>query len=68
MQNIEKERQERLAKGPIPSKREAPSPAVQSLQKDKASPDKQLDRGLEDTFPASDPVSATTTIKPGGPQ
>ena len=29
--------------------------------------DKALDRGLEDTFPASDPVSATSPTKPGNP-
>jgi hypothetical protein len=68
MQNMEKEQQERLAKGSNPSKKEAPSPAVQSLKKVETTPTKELDTGLEDTFPASDPVSATTTIKPGGPQ
>ena len=27
----------------------------------------ELEEGLEDTFPASDPVSATSTVTPGAP-
>jgi uncharacterized membrane protein len=27
----------------------------------------ELEEGLEDTFPASDPVSATNTVTPGAP-
>ena len=46
----------------------APSEAVKSLKDEKrtqARPDadSELDEGLEDTFPASDPVSVT---RPGG--
>ena len=29
--------------------------------------DERLEEGLEETFPASDPVSVTTTTKPGRP-
>jgi hypothetical protein len=47
------------------------SPAVQSLRKEQAEQRKQsgkgeLDRAIEDTFPASDPVSATHTSIPVG--
>lgn len=51
------------------------SPAVQSLRKEKAEQRKtdrksELQEGLEDTFPASDPVSAasTTTAAPVPPE
>lgn len=67
MQNVEQERQERLAKGSTPQKSGSPSPAVQSLKKSEASKTKELDKGLEDTFPASDPVSATSTTTSGKP-
>ncbi len=30
--------------------------------------DEQLNEGLEDTFPASDPVSVTSSSIPGGPK
>lgn len=50
------------------------SPAVRSLQKEKheqranpESEDEQLKRGLKDSFPASDPVSVTTTMTAGEP-
>ena len=51
------------------------SPAVKSLRKEQArekakSPeerDQELVRGLKDTFPASDPVSATNTTTSGEP-
>lgn len=33
---------------------------------DRATQEEQLNEGLEDTFPASDPVSATITSIPGG--
>ena len=56
--------------------REAPapggeSPAVQSLKSartahDLAALEEELDEGLEGTFPASDPVSATVSTIPGG--
>ncbi|PZM14899.1 hypothetical protein [Rhizobium tubonense] len=47
------------------------SPAVQSILKEQASQRaaprlEALDQGLEDTFPASDPVSATQTAVPAG--
>ncbi|NEJ23091.1 hypothetical protein GR247_23345 [Rhizobium leguminosarum] len=47
------------------------SPAVQSMRKEQAEQRKraqkgELDRGIEDTFPASDPVSATHTSIPAG--
>lgn len=47
------------------------SPAVQSLRKEQAEQRKQsrkgeLDKAIEDTFPASDPVSATHTSIPVG--
>lgn len=47
------------------------SPAVQSLRKEQAEQRKQsrkgeLDKAIEDTFPASDPVSATHTSIPAG--
>lgn len=45
------------------------SPAVVSLNKeqslDRQAGDAELQEGLEDTFPASDPVSATNTSVPG---
>lgn len=51
------------------------SPAVRSLEREKreqaAKPEdvveQELEEGLEDTFPASDPVSVTSTSHPGGP-
>jgi len=56
---------------PSPNAGAKKSPAVRSLereqrrQKDK---EEELDEGLEDTFPASDPVSVTSTSIPGGPK
>jgi hypothetical protein len=51
------------------------SPAVRSLQKEKRekrkavdAEEQQLDEGLEETFPASDPVSITTTVTAGEPK
>jgi hypothetical protein len=50
------------------------SPAVKSLEREQAKQDRASDReqeleeGLEDTFPASDPVSVTSTAHPGGPK
>ncbi|WP_342394270.1 hypothetical protein [Pseudaminobacter soli (ex Li et al. 2025)] len=32
------------------------------------SKEEQLEEGLEDTFPASDPISVTSTTIPGGPK
>ncbi|EJZ21227.1 hypothetical protein NE852_08720 [Rhizobium sp. Pop5] len=47
------------------------SPAVQSMRKEQAEQRRQarkgnLDKGIEDSFPASDPVSATHTSIPAG--
>lgn len=67
MQNVERERQERLAKGSAPLNKDKQSPAVKSLREAEKNTDKALDKGLEDTFPASDPVSVTSPTKPGNP-
>ena len=47
------------------------SPAVESMQQEQAAQRKKttkshLDKALEDTFPASDPVSTTSTGIPSG--
>ncbi len=47
------------------------SPAVESLKQEQARQRErigksELDKGLEDTFPASDPLSATSTSIPSG--
>ncbi|SCW81438.1 Membrane-anchored ribosome-binding protein, inhibits growth in stationary phase, ElaB/YqjD/DUF883 family [Rhizobium mongolense subsp. loessense] len=47
------------------------SPAVQSMKREQAQQRKrsrkgELEKGLEDTFPASDPVSITHTTAPSG--
>lgn len=47
------------------------SPAVESMKQEQAAQRKKtarshLDKGLEDTFPASDPVSTTSTGIPSG--
>ncbi|MBB4279204.1 hypothetical protein [Rhizobium mongolense] len=47
------------------------SPAVQSMKREQAEQRKrsrkgELEKGLEDTFPASDPVSVTHTTAPSG--
>ncbi|PWJ81022.1 hypothetical protein C7441_111143 [Pseudaminobacter salicylatoxidans] len=49
------------------------SPAVRSLEREqrkqaKDEDEQKLEEGLEDTFPASDPVSVTSTSIPGGPK
>jgi hypothetical protein len=67
MQNVEQERQERLAKGSKPETKETQSPAVESLKKAQKDTGKTLDKGLEDTFPASDPVSVTSPTTSGNP-
>ena len=59
-----------------PKSAKAESPAVRSLErerkkqaKDKTSTSEQeLEEGLEDTFPASDPVAIISTVHPGGPR
>jgi hypothetical protein len=51
------------------------SPAVKSLLKEQdrqaaqtpADKEAELERGLKDSFPASDPVSVTSTTTPGEP-
>jgi hypothetical protein len=47
------------------------SPAARSLEREKRNKDlleEELEEGLEDTFPASDPVSVTSTAIPGAPK
>ena len=49
------------------------SPAVESLHKEQADrardlKEGKLEEGLEDTFPASDPVSVTNPGQPGAPK
>lgn len=51
------------------------SPAVKSLEREKRRQkqdadlkEEELDEGLEDTFPASDPVSVTSSSVPGRPK
>lgn len=43
--------------------------ATRSLEKERAlaAEADELEEGLEDTFPASDPVSVTSTVTPGAP-
>lgn len=57
----------------MPSKTAPKSPkktaAVRSLEQERHHEieEEELEEGLEDTFPASDPVSITSTAIPGGP-
>ncbi|MDG4907499.1 hypothetical protein P9228_13760 [Mesorhizobium sp. WSM4898] len=55
----------------MPSKSAPKTPkkteAVRSLERDREIEEEELEEGLEDTFPASDPVSITSTTIPGGP-
>lgn len=50
------------------------TPATRSLRAERARADEKaneegaLEEGLEDTFPASDPVSVTSTTTPGAPR
>ncbi len=53
------------------------SPAVKSLEREQARQKREtsreiaegeLEEGLEDTFPASDPVSVTSSTHTGGPK
>ena len=51
------------------------SPAVKSLEREKSKQkqsvdlrEEELEEGLEDTFPASDPVSITSSTHSGGPK
>jgi len=58
---------------PVPSKSTSKPPkktaAVRSLEHQRSHEveEEELEEGLEDTFPASDPVSITSTSIPGGP-
>lgn len=58
---------------PMPSKSAPKSPktaAVRSLEHERhyeANAEEELEEGLEDTFPASDPVSITGSSIPGAP-
>jgi hypothetical protein len=59
---------------PMPSKSAPKSPrksaAVRSFEHEQhheVSAEDELEEGLEDTFPASDPVSITATAIPGAP-
>lgn len=54
----------------MPKTTKSKSPAVDSLRKEQAkqgkpSKEKELREGLEDTFPASDPVSVTSSTVAG---
>lgn len=57
----------------MPSKSTPKSPgktaAVRSLEQERRHEieEEELEEGLEDTFPASDPVSITSSSIPGGP-
>lgn len=50
-----------------PAKPRDPLAADPSVYSTKEELDAELDEGLEDTFPASDPVSVTGTTTPGRP-
>ncbi len=61
-----------MAKTPNDAKK---SPAVKSLEREKRKQnqdadkrEEELEEGLEDTFPASDPVSVTSSSISGGPK
>lgn len=56
----------------MPKGKPSDSPAVRSLRKEQAtqgppSDEKELLEGLEDTFPASDPISVISTTVAGDP-
>jgi hypothetical protein len=49
------------------------SPAVRSLRREQKNqtaltPEQELEKGLKDTFPASDPVAPTSTVTAGKPR
>ena len=54
-------------KGPKQSKRRDPLAPDPSVYSSKEELDAELEEGLEETFPASDPVSVTSTTTPGRP-
>lgn len=62
-----------MAKPSAPASKSKPakkSPAVRSLEKEERQQARradELEEGLEDTFPASDPVSVTEPTVPGRP-
>ena len=60
-----------MSNAPKSAGKTAQSPAVKSLEREQESqenvPQEELEEGLEDTFPASDPVSATSTTVSGSP-
>ncbi len=62
---------------PNPPKDPNKSPAVKSLEREQSKQKREtrrqiaegkLEEGLEDTFPASDPVSVTSSTHTGGPK
>lgn len=54
-------------KKPKPAKPRDPLAADPSIYSTKEELDAELEQGLEGTFPASDPVSVTSTTTPGRP-
>jgi hypothetical protein len=58
-----------MANKPVSEKSPKKSAAVRSYEKEKRRKEneEELEEGLEDTFPASDPVSVTQPSKPGKP-
>jgi hypothetical protein len=58
-----------MANKPVSEKSPKQSAAVRSYEKEKRRKEneEELEEGLEDTFPASDPVSVTQPSKPGKP-
>lgn len=50
-----------------PAKAETAINPARSLELERERADDMLEEGLEDTFPASDPVSATSTTTSGAP-
>ena len=49
-------------------KSETPKPHEKKHKPDKDQRERELEEGLEDTFPASDPVSVTEPGPPDGPE
>jgi hypothetical protein len=49
------------------SRKEAVQAALSAIKR-RAEREEELDEGLEDTFPASDPVSVTRSTHPGKPE
>lgn len=57
----------RKAKAPEASARETPATRSLDAERARAHPETELEEGLEETFPASDPVSATSSTTTGAP-